>query len=1062
MKEWRGKLEEFRRNSITNDKKKKNRLKALIETDDFKNIILESNKPKEEKEIKQPSPPEPTHPEKDTVEMNLEELDQIIHQREKTQHFKRSIRRASLSVKDIINPISSIKVSKGSILQPEAGVDNTAPQLSLVTHDHILKEKNAMEAFDIGESPFLMGSYVDLDIDNSSCDFSFESDKSYYNNEFITERRKALEKQNLEFGEKIRPEIQKIQEEYLETDEMLKQAKGKLLLDFESFDRLWAGKESSAFRRLILNPKLYKKLSSNLGKPLVLQADFTGRNIFIGTDHGRAVIFNTRSNEKSDKRLSSSDSIPSSIFVSEIRKTVIFGSRDGNLEFFGYSNSSKNYPEMKRLFNVKIPSEEEIAEIFPLNRENSVILIVDSSSKVFCMINLGNRWDKLKIKFTEVLYLVRDTLPKAAWDFEQNLMVLSHGRKISMLRWREDNPEFPVEHFRDLECPDTELECGESFPLIGKIKIGNKTKNFLVISFGYFLVVYELGDSLQPVPIVFLDSAVKIEIAWVFSNKYVMFQDDNAKILKFNINKIYKEKITKENSKKRKTLENIFPSDSTEDNSLTDHSLRQRSRSMFSTSSSLPNEELIQAKRRRRLATYIEEINSEFIFEDFILWKSGSHHRQTRAKLINFQNSKIFYLTKNGLSLFELMDYNTYIQFLIEKENYIYCLKIINDLLDGKETVLAGITSQNNLRRDLLPQLQSLVVKVVNRLSSFDPESQKLLFTYMMFSLAKGGLFDFMTGPLELSMTFTGFKDEYYLQLKIFYESQILPFISLEKKNEILKILESEPLKRQQFLFFVFQRRQNSELVLNECLKSDYQDLLVHLVAVHEPPSILLPIALFQTKFARTTDIPLKKKMMLKIFWFLDKVQKHIERPEGALGRRSYLWTSFSWFFEMGNIKYFFKWSFFTYLEGIYYLLANGLSSRLRRLDSGLGKQDLGALAPKGILKKESNEYLKDFFEKVFYVVEQESGADVEWNKALFSVFLAFCFQGQFEGLFISEKYLRWSLLKMVFFYEELAKTEKTKLNEDTINLIIFSVFDENKNLFSEGDELFEIIKTKE
>lgn len=974
--------------------------------------------------------PEILEEEKDTVDMALEDIDKLIMEKDRTQISFRKTKQEATPILDITQTASLFSNSK---LDPSKRTG-------------------------IARSP---GSFI---LDHSSSDYSFDSDKEDYDSDLEPEneqKKQTGEKANYTFGHKVENEMHKIQKEFSVIQKEVSKTRGKLEIDLNNFDKLCEKEVLPEVRKKIINPSLYEILNSKTGKPSCFATNSQSSIFFFGTETGKIVMYNIKNLEMVEAKPVSSNAVPNTMLLLEKKGILLTGTKTGSIDFYYFSQDPF---KIKKLFSHQLSNQNGVVKLIAAGANTSSFLAVDCEGALHYFKTPPGRLEKTKIFSKELYYLTRDTVPNFAVkeiSAEIDLVIVSHGRRVSLFKHAELQQE-SIKLVKEIEFEERETEISESFLVIGEITINKIRRNFLLVSWGYSLNVYELMNSFQCLPVLSLETAFKIDYAGGLGNGYVVLQEDTGKIQLLDLERVFNEaELIEDFGPKTQLFDFLSDSNSTTEEALSSPP-RYRSQSV-ATRPELPGQQ--KENYHRRGTELLKEINDEYSISDILIWKAAGGRLKSRGQFIISRDTQIFFLTKSGLSCFERMTYNDHLQLLIEQKSYLFGLKTVNNLLDGEKSMLTKTENFRALQRDLGSYLQTLILQAIPTLENKDHSTKKLVSNYIMLLLAKTGQFDFMVQTLESSMTLNGLSSHYYRTLKLFYESQLLPFLDQKQISNILGALEEKELQKMQFLFFVFKRGQFRNLIIREAGKSKFYFLLTIFAAKRTPEAVMSPITQLQAQLLQETEKPQKQKILLKIFWIINKIQSEFdlnkEGSENGLGSDSYLWQCLTWLFDRRSIKFFTQQDLIIYLESIFYLLKSGLAHSANKLITPLGT-DCRPFKPQGILKKGSNRVISDFFDLILEVISEESKNGSECNLCFFYLFLAIASLGKHKEFGLSDKFVRLVVKQLVKNSEKLTKNKELAITNDSLNILIFTLFDDNKELLVGDEELSEIVKTKE
>jgi hypothetical protein len=190
--------------------------------------------------------------------------------------------------------------------------------------------------------------------------------------------------------------------------------------------------------------------------------------------------------------------------------------------------------------------------------------------------------------------------------------------------------------------------------------------------------------------------------------------------------------------------------------------------------------------------------------------KPFSDKQHPNSRFLFTANSQMLILTTSKPKIFEMMLWTDFLELCISKKCFMLCMKKVNELLDAAKIELREIpSSYRDMMASLEPMILLLVTKIFPEIKQKHMEEYvSLLANMSMITLLKAGLSKYICGHLENIMVTFGFENEYLMNLKIFYMSQLIPVLEQEKLVKILNYLEkADDKKRKQFMNFIFLRK---------------------------------------------------------------------------------------------------------------------------------------------------------------------------------------------------------------------------------------------------------------
>ena len=122
-------------------------------------------------------------------------------------------------------------------------------------------------------------------------------------------------------------------------------------------------------------------------------------------------------------------------------------------------------------------------------------------------------------------------------------------------------------------------------------------------------------------------------------------------------------------------------------------------------------------------------------------------------------------------------------------------------------------------------------LKISNR------EDIELFTNYCMMSLVKNGMTDYILDGFETLMSENDMYGYYLSDLILFYKSHLIPSLDMDKIYKIVSYLETDPLEKQRFIFYLFNRKMHRDMLFNNLANRGNINMLFFLSDKVEDPT---------------------------------------------------------------------------------------------------------------------------------------------------------------------------------------------------------------------------------
>lgn len=422
-----------------------------------------------------------------------------------------------------------------------------------------------------------------------------------------------------------------------------------------------------------------------------------------------------------------------------------------------------------------------------------------------------------------------------------------------------------------------------------------------------------------------------------------------------------------------------------------------------------------------------------------------------RALVVAKAEGGVYLLTEKGPAYYGLRNWVEFLDEAIREGMYILALKAANAVADKDIDKFSGIPeSYSALEEELVPRAKILFTKIIASIDSKNIEMANVSAKVSMLLMMKLGMLDFMLEDFKNIMIALDFVKPYYLTLIMFYESSLLPILSEEQINEILKVLEDEPIKRKKFIYFLFQKGQKKDLIKQDVLEK--QDFNMMLFLGKSKDRTLL-VELFKSLENELNNPVLSdpSQSIYKIFWILNDLLLSDSNNES----KNRITSEFSvyaidWIFSKNTLTKLSSLDSNSLLESIYFMFSRYLIKRLEEYSNRLRKPDP---ISEQVLDLKSNPHLAS----IFSTLNDLSISSGQVKKFYFFVLISV--NRKDEKCRIHIQFARKIILYIARNFKELEEDQDSITNADYIAMQLFLLFLDYKESLTADEELFEVIK---
>ena len=432
-------------------------------------------------------------------------------------------------------------------------------------------------------------------------------------------------------------------------------------------------------------------------------------------------------------------------------------------------------------------------------------------------------------------------------------------------------------------------------------------------------------------------------------------------------------------------------------------------------------------------------------------------------------SGEIIFLTKKSLFLLEIMDWKTYLNECLENKKYYLILKVINEMLDGENTQLRKLPPVRDLQRELVyyieHALQDFVVQLV-----LQPASEIELFTnYCMMTLYKNHMVDFLLNDLERLMEENQLAGYYIQNLIIFFRSHLIPNLDIDKIFKIITHLEYDPLEKQRFILYLFNRKMHRDMLFNNLANRGNMNLLCYLSdKVEEPAKAIFVLEYLRCSFEiacsehahgeqagelRHGAFPQQTtKSLYNIFWYVHEFTKSsLEKSEVKL--EDHCWYVLNWILNPEYIKLFVSHDFKAYLEGWALLLEKHFTLLLQLNFNVDFTRNYKPIENEIMCPVKSCKEMIFLFNHIYQLVK-----DDKKNLSYFYYFVSLLKFKKIPCIELNDLYLKKLVFGLISNISDIVSDSRITVDKDDVNILIFATFTEHKEIFVDNQELKALI----
>lgn len=898
--------------------------------------------------------------------------------------------------------------------------------------------------------------------------------------------------------------------DYKEELNSLKKSKGVLTLDVDLIKEFSEQHNNSEIRIRNLRSNFYNFIETNYGKITCIAADQTAEFVIVGTEKGTLVLWDKTLTEKYQVvHLSNTPGeFASAMFYDFSIDGLIVGTSKGDVYFFKLEKAERI---LKKRNHTKGFASSEIL-IVRAFKQMSHVIAIDSQNKImYSRIDRTKNFQKLRITSTQVGVTKGGALPHmSAMPLNPScaLVAISAGTEIQIFEVKHITNPKPEEVSMnkiaifeiDVRAPankqavtgtdNDQTACTDSQNSSRKVSVNQETSpgsvdrpisesqsspemedslnysylvftglkeeadkpNVLCIAHKKLIHIYELTFSnASPFPSINLLSQIKIQAPAIhfsaFAGGFMLLFDTNG-----------------------------------------DFYVVDEINSIKSSLSSVPNKQANIEARNKKLREYIERANACYqdsmhndvhptpeeqdfdkdnLFMVYDHWKNHLACYQTQDKqFVNYANMVqtlgnlgLTFVDKEGLYVFEIMDWKAYIEDCFSSQNYYMVLRVINDILDGDNDRLRRAPPPSQQREELAPFIRRVMTEVVPFIKIEAESDIERLNNYCMMILYKNGMIDYMLKDYEKLMVDNGIHDYYVRYLMFMFQSQLLPNLDMERIFFIIDFLDKKDKEdKRRFMLYLFTKKLYQDQLINHLTMGGDTNLLFYTSdKVDLASKAMYPLEYLRSKiFTQSATKEDQIANIYRMFWFIcEHIAVKLERNEVLY--RDPTWYITNWIFMSVDIAPFLKDFFLPYLEGLGMLLDLGFTNAL------IANAHLKLLEGVKLEPNQIMDEVKSIPEMIhlFNLIYQHIKEDPR-KVNIFYLYIAILKFVKTPGIELNETHLKNLVFGLIKNINEIVEDLNGMVTHENVNIIIFATFTEHKEIFVDNQEMKELIMKNE
>jgi len=725
--------------------------------------------------------------------------------------------------------------------------------------------------------------------------------------------------------------------------------------------------------------------------------------------------------------------VPSCLIFEEHLNYLYIGYVSGGIAVYKYDPVEV---KLNLFCKVKDASNSEVLQIASIGHHMEALILLDTECRL--MLSLKSIRDgTMQLDFNLIELLKRDTIPQMdifRGAYHDYIAVTAGDVLYAFSYSRKKNGELK----KHMEMPIEHGWASESIVKFGSFQFSKKGFfYYLAVTTRAGLTIYRIIVDKRKHKVTILPwSNLAIEggllFVSIFEHSIVSFFDNKGKFYYYYIENHY--------AAKKEENDNLGGLNEDMSTRATSLSFMSNALSMFDVN--MPNFDISDSELPTPEKSLFDddfvEIKTEGIdLSTLLQWRSENGRVSSRSRYIFSNNSQILFVTSSSFCKFEMMNWAEYLNLSLEAKEFNFCLKKINQILEGKVDTLRNIpTDKFELLEQMQPHLEVLFSKMIPRVNRQSQDEVRFFVEHGINILVKSGMQEYLFNEYRDIMEAFNFRDEYCKEVKSIYEAQRIN-VNLPKDIiiEIFTAIKNEELERQTFVLALFERGGGFENLINQTIAGKDYPLLFHIVPKFDPELVLIPLQVIKNEFKedeRESNI----NWMIIQFWYVSQIFR-LKQGHDIVTLRGHIWHTLCWLFDEISINDCLNIDCNTYLECIFILLKQGLaniiSSEIEKWD-GAEMMRLKPAEDHNILSASSVRNLPHLFNIIYSKLKNT-------NRLNFNLFIVSVLLENLEGVIISDEYIVQTVKDLIDSITDLPADLEVEHNVYKIMYKLFSLY---------------------
>lgn len=847
----------------------------------------------------------------------------------------------------------------------------------------------------------------------------------------------------------------------------IKDSAGKLEIDMDVINQDLQNEKVQEITETPLNSKLQEIITSKYGIIRCTLCDHLREFLLIGTIEGHLLVYEIKSEYISHVQTGSAQDYPSALYIDRKTETVIIGTSAGNILFYKLSKFEKT---VKKLNTMRGISTKEILEMTPLFNFTQLVYLDSECRLIQAKAEKGKTIERAKLEFSEIGNCRRDQIPRlTSLQIKEDyaLLITTSGKAVQIFDIKEsvkakpgqtkptlrpissfqcefnsfpritiqENPSEPLPPSPEAPA-EPELRLKESLCLVMELK--DSRRFLLLVACDAFVFVFEMHldteSGLKQRQIGKIELDLPATLVNRFGESFLMLKDMANSYYLVDILHFYQTSLGDPKANSRK---------------------------------SDPNKQLRRFCQEETKSSPEQHYNKDFVFP--LLLNLSKENEPLGVKLTvagmpflsytrlsqGFERS-ILSIDQSSLLSFELKTWKAYLEECFQREYYNLAFKALNEMLDGENALLRDLPPRKTLSGDLAPYLIRAITEFIPFLKIQAKEDIQRMTNYMVVSLYKNGMQDYILGELEELFTQHEILGYYIANLIIMFESRLFLSLELEKLLKIISFLENNPLEKQRFILFLFNKRLHRDILFSNLANRGNINLLFYCCdKVDDPSKSVYALEYLKCNIENATSEKEVTTNIFNIFWFIFEFV-HLRLQKSDIKYKDSYWYILNWIFNEENLLFLARANFKAFLECWFMLFDKGFTQSLLMC---LGMDFVDKAQKENVFmdSKKSEPHMIFLFNILFKMVREDPR---ELHYLYF--YIAMLKFKNIQGIELNEAYLKELVFDLIIHINDIVSEERLSVDHEDLNILIFATFTEHKELFMDNNELKELIKKNE